>query len=215
MRVGLFGGSFNPIHLGHLRAAEEDREALNLDLVYFIPAAAPPHKPSGGLAPAEHRLAMVRAATRGNRHFMVSEAEVRRSGQSYTIDTIRYFLSTMRGQPELHLIMGADQFAELDTWKEATELVRLANLAVHVRPPAQAAASSTNYLATIDHFGYTRVEDHYEHSSGHTLSFIATTFLPISATLIRRKIATRESVRYLVPDDVADYIQRHALYTSL
>ena len=215
MRVGLFGGSFNPIHLGHLRAAEEDREALELDLVYFIPAAAPPHKPSGGLAPAEHRLAMVRAATRGNRYFMVSEAEVRRSGQSYTIDTIRYFLSTMRGQPDLHLIMGADQFAELATWKEAEELVRLSNLAVHARPPTDPDSTPTNYLATIAHFGYTPDQDYYVHSSGHTLSFIGTTFLPISATLIRRKIAARESVRYLVPDDVADYIQRHALYTSL
>lgn len=211
MRIGLFGGSFNPIHLGHLRAAEEDREALRLDLVYFIPAAAPPHKPSGGLASAEHRLQMVRVATRGNRHFMVSEAEVRRSGPSYTIDTIRYFLATMRGQQELHLIMGEDQFAELTTWKEAEEMVRLTSLAVHTRQPAGAL----DYVATIDHFGYTPEQDHYVHPSGHTLSFIPTTFLPISATLIRRKLAARESVRYLVPDDVADYIQRHALYTAL
>jgi nicotinate-nucleotide adenylyltransferase len=215
MRVGLFGGSFNPIHLGHLRAAEEDREALALDLVYFIPAAAPPHKPHGGLAPADHRLQMVRIATRGNRHFMVSEAEVRRSGQSYTIDTVHYFLSTMRRQPDLHLIMGGDQFADLATWKEAEELVRLCNLAVHTRQLADGETPQPNYLAAIDHFGYTPSQDHYVHSSGHTLSFVPTTFLPISATLIRRKLAARESVRYLVPDDVADYIQRHALYTSL
>jgi nicotinate-nucleotide adenylyltransferase len=215
MRVGLFGGSFNPIHLGHLRAAEEDREALALDLVYFIPAAAPPHKPNGRLASAEHRLQMVRSATRGNRHFMVSEAEVRRSGPSYTIDTIRYFLSSMRGQQDYHLIMGADQFAELTTWKEADELVRLCNLAVHTRQAEGDEPPTPISLAPIGHFGYTHTQDHYVHSSGHTLSFIATTFLPISATLIRRKIAARESVRYLVPDDVADYIQRHALYTSL
>jgi nicotinate-nucleotide adenylyltransferase len=214
MRIGLFGGSFNPIHLGHLRAAEEDREALALDLVYFIPAATPPHKPHGGLAPADHRLQMVRLATKGNRHFMVSDAEIRRSGQSYTIDTIRYFLSTMRGQADLNLIMGGDQFAELATWREAEELVRLCNLAVHTRP-TDGESPASSYLATIDHFGYTRVEDHHVHSSGHTLFFVATTFLPISATIIRRKLAARESVRYLVPDDVADYIQRHALYTSL
>src|SRR5260370_42369136 len=96
MRVGLFGGSFNPIHLGHLRAAEEVREALQLDLLYFVPAASPPHKPAGGLAPAEHRLAMVRAATRGNRHFMTSDSEIRRSGRSFTIDKARYFLGTLR-----------------------------------------------------------------------------------------------------------------------
>ena len=215
MRVGLFGGSFNPIHLGHLRAAEEDREALRLDLVYFIPAATPPHKPYGGLAPADHRLQMVRIATRGNRHFMVSEAEVRRSGPSYTIDTIRYLLSTMRGRQDFYLIMGADQFAELATWKEANELVRLCSIVVHTRRAEEGEAPKPISLAPIDHFGYNAVQDHYVHPSGHTLSFIATTFLPISATLIRRKIAARESIRYLVPDDVADYIQRHALYTSL
>ena len=96
MRVGVFGGSFNPIHFGHLRSAEEDREALNLDLVYFIPAASPPHKTEGDLAPAEHRLAMVRLATKGNRHFMASDVEIRRTGRSYTIETVKYFLATLR-----------------------------------------------------------------------------------------------------------------------
>ena len=215
MRVGLFGGSFNPIHLGHLRAAEEDREALALDLIYFIPAAGPPHKPHTGLAPAEHRLQMVRLATKGNRHFMVSDAEVRRSGQSYTIDTVRHFLATTRGQADFHLIMGADQFAELATWKDADELVRLCNLAVHTRQSEDGEAPAPISLAAIDYFGYSRMQDHYVHHSGHTLSFVATTFLPISATLVRRNIAARGSVRYLVPDDVADYIQRHGLYSSL
>src|SRR5437016_2027448 len=106
MRIGVFGGSFNPIHLGHLRAAEEDREAMALDLVYFVPAASPPHKPVSGMAPAEHRLQMVYLATKGNRHFMVSDVEVRRGGSSFTIDTVRHFLATMRGQAELYLIMG-------------------------------------------------------------------------------------------------------------
>ncbi len=119
MRVGLFGGSFNPIHLGHLRAAEEVREALKLDLVYFIPAASPPHKQSSELAPAEHRLAMVRAATKGNRHFMTSDVEIRRSGRSYTIDTVRYFLATLKQPAPLYLMMGADQFAELDIVERA------------------------------------------------------------------------------------------------
>src|SRR5579863_8637364 len=111
--------------------------------------------------------------------------------------------------------MGADQFAELATWKEPEELVRLCNIAVHTRRPQDGESPTPISLAPIDRFGYTLVEDHYVHPSGHTLSFVATTFLPISATLIRRKLAARESVRYLVPDDVADYIQRHALYTSL
>ncbi len=215
MRVGLFGGSFNPIHLGHLRAAEEDREALALDLIYFIPAAAPPHKPHVALAPADHRLQMVRLATKGNRHFMVSEVEIRRPGQSYTIDTVRHFLATMRGATELHLIMGTDQFSELGTWKEANELVRLCNLAVHTRQIPDGEALAPIPLATLAYFGYSRAQDHYVHPSGHTLNFVATTFLPISATLVRQTIGARKSVRYLVPDDVAEYIQRHALYSSL
>ena len=212
MRIGLFGGSFNPIHFGHLRAAEEDREAMGLDLVYFIPAASPPHKPEGGLAPADHRLNMVRLATKGNRHFMVSDVEVRRSGRSYTIDTVRHFLSTMKGRPDLYLIIGGDQFAELDTWKEADELARLCNFVVHTRPPDERGGSERVSLAALKRFDYITKNDHYVHPSGHTLSFIETTFFPVSATLIRRKIAAHKSIRYLLPGDVADYIQRHGLY---
>ncbi len=212
MRVGLFGGSFNPIHFGHLRSAEEDREALNLDLVYFIPAASPPHKVEGDLAPADHRLAMVRLATKGNRHFMASDVEIRRTGRSYTIETVKYFLATLRQPATLYLLMGSDQFAELDTWKDCDELVSLCNLAVHTRLQDDESSPSKISLAALGRFGYIQKEDHYVHTSGHTLSFVATTVLPISATVIRRKIQRGQSINYLVPSDVADYIQRHALY---
>jgi nicotinate-nucleotide adenylyltransferase len=211
MRVGLYGGSFNPIHYGHLRAAEEDREIMGLDLLYFIPAASPPHKPPDDLASAEQRLSMVRLATKGNRHFMVSDAEVRRPGQSYTIDTVRHFQKSLRVPADLHLIMGTDQFDDLATWKQSEELVSLCNIVVHARPDGGAERMHGS-LATLKHFGYVRKEDHYEHAGGHTLSFITTTFLPISATMIRHKLAARESVRYLLPDDVADYIRRHKIY---
>lgn len=212
MRAGLFGGSFNPIHFGHLRAAEEVREAVSLDLVYFIPAASPPHKSADGLAAADHRLQMVRLATKGNRHFMVSDIEVRRAGRSYTIDTVRHFISTMRGTADLFLMIGADQFAELETWKDCEQLTRLASVIVHTRPPEGETGPPRVSLAALSRFGYSKSDDHYVHSSGHTLSFVATTFFPVSATLIRRKLAARKSVRYLIPADVADYIQRHTLY---
>lgn len=220
MRIGLFGGSFNPIHFGHLRAAEEVREAMNLDLVYFIPAATPPHKPEGKLAPADHRLQMVRVATKGNRHFMVADVEVRRSGRSFTIDTVHYFLTTMRGQPELFLMMGADQFAEIETWKDCDELTRLCNIVVHTRlregeeNPGRAEAELPPQvsLAALSRFGYSKKDREYVHPSGHTLNFVPTTFFPISATLIRHKLAAHKSIRYLLANDVADYIQRHGLY---
>jgi nicotinate-nucleotide adenylyltransferase len=210
MRIALFGGSFNPIHLGHLRAAEEDREAMGLDLIYFVPASAPPHKSLIGLAPAEHRLQMVRLATKGNRYFMVSDVEVRRSGNSFTVDTLRYFRATMRAKSELFLIMGSDQFAELETWKEADEITRLCNIIVHTRRVHQI---DTDFpVAILNHFGYVKNDNLHVHPSGHTLNFITTTFFPISASLVRRKLEAGESIRYLVPNEVADYIERHGLY---
>ena len=181
---------------------------MRLDLIYFVPAASPPHKPSVGLAPAEHRLQMVRLATKGNRHFMVSDVEVRRTGSSFTIDTLRYFRSTMRAKPELFLIMGGDQFAELDTWKDADEIAGMCNLIVHTRLSEKPELGPP--VAILNRFGYISVDNSYVHPSGHTLNFVSTTFFPISATLIRRKLALGESIRYLVPTDVGDYIERHA-----
>jgi nicotinate-nucleotide adenylyltransferase len=212
MRVGLFGGSFNPIHFGHLRSAEEDREALGLDLVYFIPAASPPHKVEGELAPAEHRLQMVRLATKGNRHFMVSDVEIRRTGRSFTIETVRHFLQTLRQPSTLYLLMGWDQFAELDTWRECDALVADCNLAVHSRVAEGEAGSPRVSLAGIKRFGYIKEDDHYVNKSGKTLSFVNTTILPISATAIRHKLQRGLSINYLLPTDVLDYITRHALY---
>ena len=212
MRVGLYGGSFNPIHFGHLRAAEEDREALELDLVYFIPAASPPHKPDGDLAAADHRLQMVRLATKGNRHFMVSDVEIKRTGRSYSIDTVRFFNQTLRQPATLFLLMGTDQFNELETWKDAAELVTLCNLAVHSKPLDDHLDRGRISLAALKFFGYIREDDHYLHPSGKTLSFIDTTNLQISATAIRRKLRQHRSVRYFLPADVVDYIQRHNVY---
>lgn len=212
MRVGLLGGSFNPIHLGHLRSAEEVREAMGLDLVYFVPAASPPHKIDHDLAPAEHRLAMVRLATKGNRHFMVSDVEIRRAGRSYTIDTVRYFLSTLRAPSTLFLLMGADAFAELDTWKDCDELARLTSIIVHSRQTDAGGEPPQLSLAVLKRFGYIQKNDHYVHPSGQTLSFVPTTILPISATLIREKLRRHLSVRYLTQGDVVDYIERHGLY---
>lgn len=211
MRVGLFGGSFNPIHFGHLRAAEEVREMLKLDLVYFVPASSPPHKPEGELAPAEHRLQMVRLATKGNRHFMVSDAEIRRAGRSYTIDTAKHFTTTLRHQAQIFILMGSDQFLELETWKDCDDLVKLCSIAVHTRLRDGEAAAKVS-LAALNRFGYIREQDHYVNPGGQTLSFVQTTFFPISATQIRQKIQNNESINYLLPGDVVDYLRRHALY---
>ncbi len=155
---------------------------------------------------------MTRLAAKGNRYFMVSEVEVRRIGRSYTVDTARYFLSTLRAPSTLFLMMGSDQFAELETWKDCDELTRLCSLAVHTRLREGEAGPPRISLAALSRFGYTERDDHYVHQSGQTLSFVPTTTLPISATIIRQKIQKHRSVRYLLPGDVADYIERHVLY---
>jgi nicotinate-nucleotide adenylyltransferase len=155
---------------------------------------------------------MVRLVTKGNRHFMASDVEIRRSGRSYTIDTVRYYLATLRQPATLYVLMGADQFAELDTWKEPDELVQLSNLAVHTRLMNAEAGPPRVSVAALKRFGYTQADDHYVHSSGQTLSFVETTFFPISATDIRHKLQHGESINYMLPGDVVDYIQRHALY---
>jgi nicotinate-nucleotide adenylyltransferase len=177
-----------------------------------VPAAMPPHKSAEGLAPPEHRLAMVRLATKGNRHFMVSDVEIRRAGRSYTIDTVRHFLATLRAPSTLFLMMGTDAFAELETWKDCDELVRQSSIVVHTRQPAGDEEPPRISLAALKRFGYIREDDHYVHPSGQTLSFVATTSFPVSATLIREKLHRQHSVRYLMPGDVVDYIQRHGLY---
>jgi nicotinate-nucleotide adenylyltransferase len=211
VRIGLFGGSFNPIHFGHLRAAEEVREAMQLDLIYFIPAASPPHKPSDGLAAAELRMRMVQLATKGNRHFMVSDAELRRGGHSYTVETVRHFRATVHAQATLYLMMGSDSFAELETWKDAREIAATCGLIVHSRSAA-VTERSTGTLATIQRFGYISKSGFYVHPSGQTLNFVVTTFLPISASSIREQLQQHRSVRYLVPTDVLDYIERQRIY---
>ncbi|HVA68399.1 MAG TPA: nicotinate-nucleotide adenylyltransferase [Candidatus Binataceae bacterium] len=211
MRIGLFGGSFNPIHFGHLRSAEEVREALGLDIVYFVPAASPPHKEEGGLAPAEHRLNMVRLATKGNRHFMVSDAEMRRPGRSYTVDTVRHFLATLRDRGALYLLMGADAFGDLETWKDCDEIVRLASLAVHTRVGEDGTITNVALVARR-RFGYTQNDGILVNPSGQTLSFIPTPAIYISATLLREKLRQGLSVRYLIPNEVLDYIARHGIY---
>jgi nicotinate-nucleotide adenylyltransferase len=155
---------------------------------------------------------MVQLATKGNRHFMVSDAEVRRGGRSYTVDTVRHFRSAPRAPSELFLMMGSDSFAELDTWKDSDEITRLCGIIIHSRSSAAEAESSPGALAALKRFGYIRDNGFYVHPSGQTLSFVTTTFLPISASAIRDKLSNQKSARYLMPADVLDYIERHGLY---
>jgi nicotinate-nucleotide adenylyltransferase len=143
---------------------------------------------------------------------MVSDGEVRRGGLSYTVETVRHFRTTVRAQAVLYLMMGTDSFTELETWKDAHEIISSCGIVVHSRGAGSEGERSPKALAALQRFGYIAKSGYYVHPSGQTLNFVATTFLPISASTIRQKLQQHQSARYLMPTDVLDYIERHAIY---
>jgi len=208
-RVGLFGGTFNPIHLGHLRGVEEIREAFQLEEVIFIPSSIPPHKVTEKIIDAKHRLEMVRLATSCNPHFSTSDVELSRSGKSYSIDTIRFFRE--KHQNALFFILGRDAFVEIETWKEFQNLFSFCHFIVMARPGSN-ILSSTLPEALIPNFRYDPEEKAWTHLSGHLIYLREILFLDISSTKIRELIQGGKSARYLIPNEVEAYIQKQGLY---
>lgn len=186
-RVGIFGGTFNPPHLGHLLIAERAREAAQLGKVFFIPAFLPPHKIGREIVSPMHRLEMTRLAVKGNRSFEVSDIEIRKTGISYTVDTVRILRSKMPGA-EFFLILGSDSLAEYAGWKEPGEIRVMAQLLVYSRGNEMEG----------------RLPSGVELVRGPAIG--------ISSTDIRGRSARGESIRYLVPASVESYIRKHRLY---
>jgi nicotinate-nucleotide adenylyltransferase len=210
-RIGLFGGTFNPIHLGHLRGAEEIREAFGLQQVIFIPAAIPPHKVTGEVIEAKHRLEMVRLATANNPFFSTTDIELSRPEKSYSIDTIRYFRE--RHPDVFFFILGKDAFVEIETWKEFQHLFSFCNFIVMTRPGYQKTLSTSPLPeALVPSFRYDQEFKGWTHTSGHTLHLKEITVMDISSTKVRELIERGESVRYLIPAEVEAYIQKNRLY---
>ena len=199
-KLGVLGGSFNPIHIGHLIIAEAAYESLNLDEVLFIPAKQPPHKPSEKLAPAVHRCNMVRLAIRGNDRFRISTMEIRRRSPSYSIDTITQ-LRRARPSADIFFIIGADTILELHTWKRIRDLATLCTFAVAVRPGFS--------LRRLDDLRAVLGE---EAVAAMKASIIRVPPIGVSSTDIRRRIAEGRSIRYLVPAAVERYIREKGLY---
>jgi len=192
MRIGLYGGTFDPIHLGHLRAAETAREELGLDLVAFLPSAVPPHR-DAPLSTAEDRLAMARLATDPYPAFEAWDTELRRPGPSYTVETVASLLAE-RPHDDFALVVGADTWPEMAGWREPERLLSLVEVAIVDRPGYPATAPRPPFAHAR---GVRRVEG---------------PSLPISATAIRERARRGRSVRFLVPDAVADYIASRGLY---
>ncbi len=211
--IGILGGSFNPIHLGHLRAAEEVREAEALDEVLFVPAALPPHKEAPTLVTAAHRLKMVERAIAGVPGFRVSRLEIDRAGPSYSVDTLRALRAEVGERARLVFVLGIDAFRDFHTWKEHEAIFALCDVVVVTRPPAPAALGREEIpLAAREAFWYDSSSDGYRHRSGHVLRFQRITPLDISADRIRALLAAGRSIRFLVPPAVESYIAEHALY---
>jgi len=213
-RIGILGGTFNPIHLGHLRSAEEVREHQGLDQILFIPSATPPHKRGNGLVAATHRLAMVKLAIADNPYFRASPIEILRRGRSYSVDTLR-LLRTRMPDTEFAFIMGIDAFRELATWKDYATIFALCNLIVTSRPPVEETALRAALpVAVRRQFCYRGSQFELEHRTGNRVIFERITGLDISASAIRRRLSRGSSIRYLVPPSVERYIARHRLYAG-
>jgi nicotinate-nucleotide adenylyltransferase len=200
-RIGLCGGSFNPIHVGHLVAARAAAEALHLDRVVLIPASAPPHKDAAGLVAAAHRLAMTRLAVQGDPLFEVSDLELLRQGPSYTIDTVTDVRARLGPTAELFWIIGGDSLPELATWRRIDELVRAVQIVTTVRPGCP-AANLEPLRSQIEPRDFERL----------LANRIETPAIEISASDIRSRVAAGKSIAYLTPPAVVQYIETHRLY---
>jgi nicotinate-nucleotide adenylyltransferase len=187
MKIGILGGTFNPVHLGHLILADEVREKIQLDRVIFMPTYLPPHKDSSGIAAASDRYKMIKLAIKENKYFGSSDAEIKRDGRSYTIDTIKEFKRNFPNE-ELYFITGSDLLKYLDEWKDLSEIIKMVKFIVATRPgyPLEKIPA---YIQTV-----------------------AIRAVDISAFQIRNCIRENKSFRYLVPEAVYDYIVKKKLY---
>jgi len=190
-RIGIFGGTFDPPHVGHLIIAEQAREQLSLDKVLFVPAHVPPHKKGSATASPHERLTMTKRALVGIPAFQASSIEIGRKGVSYTVDTLRQLTIQYR-KAKLFLIVGGDNFTQFGSWKSSDEILRLATPAVYSREGSLPAR--------------------WSHHRYHVVR-LRGALLNISSTLIRQRLKNGESIRFLVPPSVERYIKLHKLYT--
>jgi len=195
LKLGIFGGTFNPIHSGHLLIAQDASEAFGLSRVMFIPSAVPPHKRVKDLADGRHRLAMVRRAIRGNPRFESSDIELRRGNVSYTIDTVNA-LRRRHPRARMFLLIGSDSLNEFHTWRSAAQLTRRCRVIAVLRPGEKRFRFARRRLPHL-----------------RPLTLRAHPF-DVSSTEIRARVRAGKSIRYLVPESVRSYIARHKLYSG-
>lgn len=197
-KLGIMGGTFDPVHLGHLVLAEEALMELALDKVLFVPAGNPPHKQNWKVTPASHRYMMTVMATNSNCSFTVLPIELDRSGPSYTIDTIAALGKLYGTEAEFFFITGSDALSDLPNWKEAENLLGMCHFVAAARPGCNGTIDET-----ISHFGELGLQ---------RIHRLTTPELEISSTEIRERIRTGRSIKYIVPESVEHYILKEGLY---
>jgi nicotinate-nucleotide adenylyltransferase len=201
MRIGIFGGSFDPIHQGHLIIAEQCREQAALDEIWFVPAATAPHKQGGAMATPKQRMEMVELAVAGHPQFVVKGMEIERGGASYTVDTLEE-IKGAHPEANLFLILGGDSAEQMPTWKNPERICELALPLVYFRPGISADVESLRSLVAPDRFQ--AIEQ----------AAIAPRVIDISSTDIRQRIAEGRSIRYLLPRSVEMFIQTQKIYRA-
>lgn len=221
-RVGILGGTFNPVHFGHLRMAEEAVEALALDVCLFIPAWVPPHKSDPAIASFEHRWRMLEHAMGGHPRFRLSDVEKRLEGTSYTVRTLRALGQELAPETALFLLVGADAFFEIPTWWRYREIFQRASVVVLERPGVLEEDPvvflhrhvSADYEENLEEISTdsSTLRASYRSSEFLPVVFLRTTRLDIASSRIRALAARGKSIRFLVPDAVVDYIEEERLY---
>lgn len=213
MKFGLFGGTFNPVHYGHLRSAEDVREGMALDRIIFIPSASPPHKDPSRILPSGHRLRMTKIAIRDNPAFECSDVECRRSGRSYSIETIQFFQERSGLDGAFFFIMGIDAFLDIQTWRDYREIFSLCNFVITTRPGyIRRPIDEILPIEVVRDFCYDKNKDRYLHSGGYSLTFQEITFNDLSATKIRERVRAGESINQMTPRGVIRYIEKNRLF---
>ncbi|NOT00772.1 MAG: nicotinate (nicotinamide) nucleotide adenylyltransferase [Phycisphaerales bacterium] len=201
IRIGLYGGSFNPIHVGHLIVARVAAELLGWERVYLIPSGQPPHKRAGALLDGCHRAAMIRAAIADDPLFELDEHDLRQTGRCYTVNTVAHFAERLGAGVELHWLIGADSLSELATWHRVADLVGSCRVVTAARPGWEAPSlDALRPHLTDEQIGQLRSD------------ILDTPRIDVSASAVRGRVADGLSIRYLVPESVRAYIETHGLY---
>ena len=211
MRLGILGGTFDPIHLGHLRLAEEMCEDFNLSKVILIPCAQPPHKKGPLLAPFPDRFEMTKIAATCSDHLEASDIEGHRKGTSYSIETIRIILEKYENRLELFFILGSDAFKDINTWREYKEIFQITNFIVIKRPGVILNELNT-FIGSLGVDFKEKDTGDFINSYGNHIFLKNSTLMDISSTNIRRNIRSGKSINFLVPQVVKEYITKKGLY---